>query len=56
MPTTFQDDPEMVSASRLCASGTTTADATLVVVNFGQGDDALRREVRVVHRKFWNGG
>ena len=27
-----------------------------VVVTFGQGDDALRREVRVVHRKFPNGG
>jgi hypothetical protein len=56
MPTTFQDDLETVSVSRLRAMGAITADATSVVVTFGQGDDALRREVRVVHRKFPNGG
>ena len=56
MPTTFQDDLLEVSVSRLRASGAITADATSVVVSFGQGDDALRREVRVVHRKFPNGG
>jgi hypothetical protein len=37
-------------------SGAITADATSVLVSFGQGDDALRREVRVVNRKFPNGG
>jgi hypothetical protein len=56
MPTIFQDDLLEVSASRLRAIGAITADATSVVVSFGQGDDALRREVRVVHRKFPNGG
>jgi hypothetical protein len=56
MPTPFQDDLETVSVSRLRASGAITADATSVVVSFGQGDDALRREVRVVHRKFPNSG
>jgi hypothetical protein len=56
MPATFQDDLETVKVSKLRASGAITADATSVVVTFGQGDDAFRREVRVVHRKFPNGG
>ena len=37
MATTFQDDLLEVSASRLRASGAITADATSVVVTFGQG-------------------
>jgi hypothetical protein len=49
MPTTFQDDLLEVSVSRLRASGAIAADATSVVVTFGQGDDALRREGSVVH-------
>jgi hypothetical protein len=49
MPTTFQDDLETVNVSRLRASGAITADASSVVVSFGQDDDALRREFRVVH-------
>jgi hypothetical protein len=56
MPTTFQDDLETVNVSKLRAMGAVTADATSVAVSFGQGDDALRREVRVVHRRFPNGG
>jgi hypothetical protein len=56
MPTTFQDDLLEVSASRLRAAGAITADATSVVVTFGQGDDALRREGSVVHRGFPNSG
>jgi hypothetical protein len=56
MPTTSQDDSLEVSVSRLCASGAITEDATSVVICFGQGDDALRREVRVAHRKFPNSG
>jgi len=52
----FQDDLLEVSVSRLRASGAITPDATSVIVSFGQGGDALRREVRVVHRKFPNGG
>jgi hypothetical protein len=54
MPTTFQDDLETVNVSQLRAMGAVTADATSVVVTFGQGDDA--RELRVVHRKFRGGG
>jgi hypothetical protein len=56
MATTFQDDLLEVSVSRLRASGAITADATSVVLSLRQGDDALRREVRVVHRKFPNSG
>jgi hypothetical protein len=56
MPTTFQDDLLEVSVSGLRASGAIAADATSVVIAFGQGDNALRREVRVVHRMFPNGG
>jgi hypothetical protein len=36
--------------------GAVTADATSVLVTFGQGHDALRRGLRVVHRKFTNAG
>jgi hypothetical protein len=36
--------------------GAITADATLVVVCFGPGDDAQRREPRVLHREFPNNG
>jgi hypothetical protein len=56
MSTTFQDDLETVNVSRLRASGAITADTLSVVVSFGQGDDALRREVRVVHCRFPNSG
>jgi hypothetical protein len=52
----FQDDLETINVSKLRAMGAIAADATSVIVSFGQGDDALRREVRVVHRKFPNGG
>jgi hypothetical protein len=40
-----------VSAGGLRAMGAATADETSVVVSFGQGDDAHRRELRGVHRK-----
>jgi hypothetical protein len=56
MPTTFQDDLKTVNVSTLRASGAIAADATWVVVTFGPGDDAHRRELRVVHRKFPNSG
>jgi hypothetical protein len=40
----------------LSAMGAVTADATSVLVSFGQGDDAHRREIRGVHRKWPNSG
>ena len=41
----FQDDLPSVSISRLRASGVVTSDMESVVVAFGEGDDALRRQV-----------
>jgi hypothetical protein len=52
----FQDDLPSVSASRLRASGVVTRDMKSVVILFGEGEGALRREVKVVHRRFPNGG
>jgi hypothetical protein len=49
----FQDDLPSVSISRLRASGVMTSDTKSVDIVFGDG---LRREVRVVHRRFPNGG
>ena len=46
----FQDDLPSVRLSRLRASGLVTSDMKTVVIVFGEGDDALRREVKVVHR------
>jgi hypothetical protein len=44
------------STSRLRALGVIDCNTTSVIVAFGEGADALRREVRVTHRKFPNGG
>jgi hypothetical protein len=52
----FQDDLASVSISPMRASGVVTSDTTLVDIVFGEGDDGLRREVKVVHRRFPNGG
>jgi hypothetical protein len=53
----FQDDlPTTPSISRLRASGVVTGDAKSVVLTFGEGEDGLRREVKVLHRRFPNGG
>ena|ERR1700722_13050965 len=52
----FQDDLASVSISWLRASGVVTSDTTLVEIVFGKSNDGLRREVRVVHRRFPNGG
>jgi hypothetical protein len=52
----FQDDLASVSISRLRASGIVTRDTKSVEIVFGEGHDGLRREVRVVHRRFPNGG
>ena len=52
----FQDDLPSISISRLRASGVVTGDTNSVDIVFGEGDDGLRREVKVVHRRFPNGG
>ena len=52
----FQDDLASVSISRLRASGAVTSDTKSVDVVFCEGDKGLRREVKVVHRRFPNGG
>jgi hypothetical protein len=52
----FQDDLASISISRLRASGVVTRDTKSVEVVFGDGNDGLRREVKVVHRRFPNGG
>jgi hypothetical protein len=52
----FQDDLASVSISRLRASGVVTGDTKSVDIVFGEGDDGLRRDVKVVHRHFPNGG
>jgi hypothetical protein len=52
----FQDDLASVSISRLRASGVVTGDTKSVEIVFGEGDDGLKREVKVVHRRFPNGG
>jgi hypothetical protein len=52
----FQDDLASVSVSRLRASGVVTSDTKSVHIVFGAGNDGLRREVKVVHHRFPNGG
>jgi hypothetical protein len=44
-----------VNSARLRAFGVIKPDAVSAVVTFGEGADALRREVEVWHRKFRNG-
>jgi hypothetical protein len=51
-----QDDLASVSISRLRASGAVTSDTKSVDIVFGESDDGLRREVKVAHRRFSNGG
>jgi hypothetical protein len=52
----FQDDLASVSISRMRASGVVTSDMRWVDIIFGEGDDGLAREVKVVYRRFPNGG
>ena len=52
----FQDDLVSVSISRLRASGVVTRNTKWADIVFGEGDDGLWREVKVVHRSFPNGG
>jgi hypothetical protein len=51
----FQDDLVSVNAARLRALGVIKPGAESAIVSFADGADALRREVRVWHRKFRNG-
>jgi hypothetical protein len=57
MHSLFQDDLLTApSISLLRASGAVTADMGSVIVTFGEGENALKREVRVTHHQFPNGG
>ena len=51
----YQDDLYAVNSARLRALGVIRPDASSATVGFGQGADALVREVRVWHRTFRNG-
>jgi hypothetical protein len=51
----FQDDLVAVNSARLRALGVIRPDASSATVSFGEGADALVREVRVCHRRFRNG-
>jgi hypothetical protein len=51
----FQDDLLAVNSARLRALGVIRPDASSAVVRFGDGADALVREVWVWHRQFRNG-
>jgi hypothetical protein len=57
MQWSFQDDlPISPSISRLRASGSVTSDTKLVVIGFGEGESAWKRQVGVTHQRFPNGG
>ena len=49
------DDLASVSISRMRALGAVTSDTKSVDIVFGEGDDGLAREVKVVHRRLPNG-
>jgi hypothetical protein len=51
-----RDDLPTIGVSRLRASGVIKPDALSVWVSFGEGPDALRREIGVAHVHFPNGG
>jgi hypothetical protein len=55
MARTFIDDLVSVNSARLRALGVIKPDATSAIVCFGEGDDALKRELRTWHRRFRNG-
>ena len=56
MQSLFQDGLGSVSISRMRALGAVTSDTKSVDIVFGEGDDGLAREVKVVYRRFPNGG
>jgi hypothetical protein len=51
----FQDDLIAVNSARLRALGLIRPEASSALISFGEGVDALVREVRVWHRRFRNG-
>jgi hypothetical protein len=51
----YQDDLLSVNAARLRAEGTIRPDATSAIICFGEGDAALKREIKVWHRA-WSCG
>jgi hypothetical protein len=55
MARTFIDDLFAVNSARLRALGVIKPDATSAIVSFGEGDDALTREIKVWHR-VWSHG
>jgi hypothetical protein len=55
MARAFQDDLLAVNSARLRAEGVIKPGAASAVVSFGEGEDALVREVKVWHRQFPNG-
>jgi hypothetical protein len=48
----FQEDLPSVSISPLRAAGIVTPDMEWAVIAFGDGDNALKRRVRVTHMRF----
>lgn len=48
--------PASPSISRLRAEGVVTASTARLVIAFGEGENALKREVRVTRQMFSNGG
>jgi hypothetical protein len=52
----IREELPTVGVSRLRALHLITPSMTSAVVAFGEGDDALKREIRVSHLKFPNGG
>jgi hypothetical protein len=52
----FQDDLPSVSISPLRAAGRVTPDMEWINIALGEGDNALKRLVRVTHVSFRNGG
>ena len=55
MARVFQDDLVAVNSARLRAMGVIKPDAASAVVSFGDGEDALQREIRLWHR-VWSHG
>jgi hypothetical protein len=52
----YRDDLPAVGVSRLRASGVITRESTSVIISFGQGADALHRQVGVAHLHLKHGG
>ena len=55
MARTFIDDLPALNSSRLRALGVIRPDATSAIVSFGEGDNALTREIKTWHR-VWSHG